>query len=401
MTFLCANGRFLKQRAGWLAGLLAVLVAVSGLGVYLAQRKEGQTVNSTNQKIKGIWLNYMEVASLVNGCTLEEYQNNVDAVLANMKDIGLNTLFFHVRSHSDSFYPSSVFPWSTLVNQGAGVEYDPLEIVIEKAHSLNISVHAWVNPYRVSAHTLSELPGNHPAVLLKTKESTAVVETETGVYYNPDHASVRELVLKGVKEILENYKVDGVQYDDYFYPTTKESFDAESYNAYCQTTDYPLPLGDYRRAQVNLLIAETHRLVSKHKGVVFGVSPAAGLEKNRDTLYADASAWVQGGYVDYLCPQLYFGFNYPLEGYRFDALFARWKQLAGEVPLYIGLASYKVGQMDNNSEEWVTSTDLLARQTAWCKEAQGICIYHYSSFIKSDEQSKMEREALKTALAGW
>ncbi len=398
MTFICTKGSLGRKRVAWLIGLLVILAAVSGFGVYTTPKTQTVDIIQPQQKVKGVWLNYMEYASLINGFSEEQYTANAKELLDTIQNIGLNTLFLHLRSHSDSLYPSKIFPWSKLINGGAGVDYDPLEILLQQAGERNIAVHAWLNPYRVSSGTLSELKATHPAVVLKEKDASCVVETDTGVYYNPANALAQELVISGVQEILENYTVAGIQYDDYFYPTTDGSFDSASYQEYCNTTDYPLPLADYRTTQVNVLIAATHRKAQEH-GVVFGVSPAADIQKNKDKLYADVAAWVQGGYVDYLCPQLYFGFSYPLEQFRFDALYEQWETLAGDIPLYIGLASYKVGEVDNGSKEWVTATDLLARQTEFSKNAQGVCFYHYSSLVNSSQQSQKELEGLKTVLA--
>lgn len=398
MTLICTKSSLGRKRVVWLVALLLVLAAVSGLGIYVTPKTQSVATLQPQQKVKGVWLNYMEYASLINGFTEEEYTINTKELLDTIQSIGLNTLFLHLRSHSDSLYPSKIFPWSKLINGGAGVDYDPLGIILEQAGERNIAVHAWLNPYRISSGMLSELDANHPAAVLKEKDENSVVETDTGVYYNPANALAQELVLSGVEEILENYKVAGVQYDDYFYPTTLEEFDKASYEAYCNSTDYPLSLSDYRRTQVNLLVAATHRR-AKEYGVTFGVSPAANIQKNKEQLYADVAAWVQGGFVDYLCPQLYFGFSYPLEQFRFDTLYEQWKTLAGEIPLYIGLASYKVGEVDNGSCEWVTATDLLARQTAFSKDAQGVCFYHYSSLVNDSSQSQKELEGVKKALA--
>ncbi len=398
MTLICTKGSLGRKRVAWLIGLLVVLAAVSGLGIALTPKSQSVGTTVSEQKVKGVWLNYMEYASLINGFTEEEYTTNAKELLDNIQNIGLNTLFLHLRSHSDSLYPSKLFPWSSLINGGAGVDYDPLEILLGQAEDRNIAVHAWLNPYRISSGSLSELGSAHPAVVLKEKDGESVVETDTGVYYNPANSLAQELVLSGVEEILENYPVAGVQYDDYFYPTADENFDKATYESYCNGTDYPLPLAEFRTTHVNLLIAATHRKAEEH-GVVFGVSPAANIQKNKDQLYADVAAWVQEGYVDYLCPQLYFGFSYPLEQFRFDTLYEQWKTLSGEVPLYIGLASYKVGEVDNGSSEWVTSTDLLARQTVFSKDAQGVCFYHYSSLVNPSPQSQKELEGVKKALA--
>lgn len=402
MAFASAQKGFGKKRGIWLAGLLACLLAVSGFSVW---RRPCQTLTVSQpqavQKIKGVWLNYMEFSTLVSGCTEEQYRENADRVIVNLKNAGLNTLFVHLRSHSDSLYPSDLFPWSVHINGGEGVSYDPLAILIEKAHAKNIEVHGWVNPYRVSSGTLAQLPATHPAAILKQQYPEAVKEIQEGVYYNPAHPKVRELVLNGVEEILSRYEVDGIQFDDYFYPTVDEAFDKESYEVYRNTASFPLSLAEYRRTQVNLLIASAWRAVHQKEGAVFGVSPAAGIADNRETLYADVGAWVQDGYVDYLCPQLYFGFDYPLEPYRFETLLKEWKEVAKAVPLYIGIASYKLGQEDRGSTEWVTATDILARQTEVSQNTAGVCFYHYSSLFDGTEQAQQALVQLKKALEGF
>ncbi len=397
MTLIYTDGSFGKKRVVWLVCLLLVLAAVSGL-VFTKQEVKSVSQPVTSVKVKGVWLNYTEFADMIDGCSCEQYESNIEVLLDNLQQTGLNTLFVHVRSHSDSFYPSSVFPWSEHINGGAGVDYDPLAILVQKAHDKKIRVHAWLNPYRIFSGTLAELPSEHPALKVRQEEEHSVVETDTGVYYNPASVKARTLVLSGVEELLKNYDLDGIQYDDYFYPTTESSFDQGVYQQYCDTSDYPLSLAEWRRTQVNLLIAATYRKVKEYEDVVFGVSPAAGIRKNYEELYADVEAWVQGNYVDYICPQLYFGFSYPDESFRFDALFSGWEKLAGDTPLYIGLASYKVGQEDAGSTEWVTSTDLLAKQTGWVHNAGGVCFYHYSSLFKNDGQSLAQRERVAKAL---
>jgi uncharacterized lipoprotein YddW (UPF0748 family) len=350
--------------------------------------------------VKGVWISYFEFAEMINGKTYEQYQDEVKKVFGNLLDMGLNTVFLHVRSHSDSFYPSSIFPWSVLINDGKGVDYDPLSWFVQQAHACGVAVHAWVNPYRISSQSLNGLLQNNPAYGWKS-DSNKVVETGQGVYYNPSSPMVRQLILSGIREILENYDIDGIQYDDYFYPTTDTSFDEVAYKQYCDGTEKPMSQSDWRRCQVNLLVSGTHQLVEQYDGVVFGISPSADIQKNYDSYYADVVAWVAGEYVDYLCPQLYFGFDYPDQAFGFEKLLSDWKGVSETIPLYIGLASYKVGQTDAGSNEWVTATDLLARQTdcAVNLSADGIVFYRYTSLFKTDSVSVAQRENLKKVLA--
>lgn len=395
MSFVKRMGSslFVNGRLRWLIGLILVMSLVFTGGLHLTRPQEQPSSVSTapQDKILGIWINYMEFAQWIDGNTSREYQTHIDSVIRNIKECGFNTVYLQVRSHSDSFYPSDIFPWSLQVNGGKGVSYDPVALFVETAHQNEIAVHGWVNPYRISSGKLEDLDRSHPALSL---EEGGVVETQQGVYYNPAVASVRNLVLSGIRELLNRYALDGIQYDDYFYPTTDSSFDQSQYTAYCNAAANPLSLTGWRQSQVNTLIAGTYQTVHQYEGVVFGVSPGASLERNREELYADVSAWVAGGYIDYLCPQLYFGFHYPKEQFSFDRLVEEWCDIAGETALYIGLASYKVGQTDGGSDEWVTSTDLLARQvtyTASMKKAEGISVYHYTSFFKTDPQSTAQR----------
>ncbi len=381
--------------------LLAVLSCVTLASIKIQSSVVTPTIGGKEeQQVKGVWFNYMEYGQLINGKTKEGFTSAAQEVVDTLSRLGFNTLFLHLRSHSDSFYPSERFPWSVFVNGGEGVDYDPTEIFITLAHDKGIRVHAWVNPYRITRNGQEKLNENSPAYALR-EDGNCVVSLETGMYYNPSSPKVRALVLDGVREILECYDVDGVQYDDYFYPTTDPSFDQTAFQQYCEQTQSPMSLNEWRRCQVNLLISGTYQLTRPYE-VAFGVSPSADLEKNANTLYADVTAWVEGGYVDYLCPQLYFGFEYPAESFRFSHLLDRWQSVAGDVPLYIGLASYKVGKEDAGSTEWVTATDLLARQTehAFLRGADGVCVYHYTSLLRRDEVSTAQRNTLQQVLLG-
>ncbi len=384
---------FSRRRMLYLALCFLLLIALTLVEVCNPQGDLVPTAG-TEELAKGVWINYYEYAEMIDGKSQEAYCQTIHEVMERLVALGANLVFLHLRSHSDSLYPSTIFPWSQQINQGEGVPYDPLTLFLQAAHQKGIQVHGWLNPYRISVESLQELSPKSPAYSMREDE-LCVVETDNGVYYNPASPKIRRLVLSGVRELLDRYELDGIQYDDYFYPTADASFDQSSYAQYCQTASCPLPLEEWRRCQVNLLIAGTYQLTQQYN-VVFGVSPGADIEKNNTQLFADVAAWVQGGYVDYLCPQLYFGFSYPKEAFRFDALLKKWKKLAGDVPLYIGLASYKVGLEDAGSTEWVSATDLLARQHSYGinEGVDGICIYHYSSLMKEDKISVAQREHL-------
>ena len=395
----------MRRRA--LYGALALLLAaVTGWCVAVAppiavgtNAPAASPTDPVAAPVKGVWINCWEWAPMISGHTRAEYEQTLEQTLPQLVQTGFNTVFLQVRAFCDAMYPSDLFGWSSLIDNGAGVAYDPFALFLQHARRNGLAVHAWVNPYRVTNGVLDDLPANH--VARKLAAQGAAVQTEQGVWLKPSHAGAQKLILQGVRELLARYHPDGIQFDDYFYPTTDPRFDEADYAAYCEAAAVPLSLADWRRGQVNALIAATCRLAHQY-GAVFGVSPAAGLTKNREQAYADAAAWAAGGYVDYLCPQLYFGFAYPKEEYRFANLLSAWRTAAGKVPLYVGLAAYKLGQPDAGSTEWVTATDLLARQTEYATgfaQVQGVCVYGFSALTANDALHIKQRKALALALA--
>ena len=282
--------------------------------------KPPQTENPPEKKgeMIGVWLTYSELGDFAEKNFEEEFNKCVEKCL----DFGINNIFVHVRPFCDAVYKSKVFPQSKYVEKYTG---DALEYMINSAHKYGIKIHAWINPYRVSSasNDINILPDNSPPKQWLTDDTKAndknVGITDSGIYLNPAESDVRKLILKGVREILENYAVDGVHLDDYFYPTTAAAFDETSYNEYKQTVSVPLDLADWRRQNVNSLIHTLYCAVKAHnKNIMFGVSPAADIDRCYNELYADIESWAHGGYVDYIMPQLYFGFEYPKEEFSFD-----------------------------------------------------------------------------------
>ncbi len=146
--------------------LLCLLLVLCGLTYWCTAHKPIATsapdrVGSTF--VKAVWVNYVEYAGMIHGKTETQFQTTVKNFLQKLKETGINTVFLHLRSHSDSLYPSQLFPWSVHVNGGAGVPYDPTAYFVDAAHQMGIAVHAWVNPYRVSGKGLQELSAENPA----------------------------------------------------------------------------------------------------------------------------------------------------------------------------------------------------------------------------------------------
>lgn len=229
-----------------------------------------------------------------------------------------------------------------------------------------------------------------------------------GIYLNPAESAVRELIINGIRELLSKYTVDGVHFDDYFYPTTDAAFDKASYEKYCADAKNPIALDDWRRANVNTLLAGCRAAIKSIGGerVDFSISPAASIEKNYSEYYADVKLWVKDGIVDTIIPQLYFGFEYPIREFCFDNLMDSWAELAAEnkaVKLAVGLAPYKLGtDSEPDSAEWKNGTDIVARQIKACLDSEavtGYVLFSYTSVFSDSEQAHEQLDKIKEATA--
>ena len=356
--------------------------------------------------IKGVWINYLEFGEMIRGKTAEQYRSEVEKCLDNIETLNLNTVILHIRSHCDAFYNSDIFPYSYQLSgkQGEGCGFDPLSEFITLAHNRNIRVEGWINPYRAASGKsgLSGIAQNSP-IWDFSFEKGEIVTIDTGTYLNPSSEKSTELIVKGVKEVIDRYTVDGIQFDDYFYPAADQSFDSALYEQYSASTENPLSLEDFRRQSVSKMLKAVYDQVSQKKELTFSVSPAADISKDTDVLFADVKEWCKGGYCDYICPQIYFGYEYPKEGFDFSSLLWAWQSLCNDsgrnVGLTIGLAPYKIGKTDGGSDEWKQSTDILKRQAEQAKTVgAGICFYNYSSLFADSELAAAQRENLKGAM---
>lgn len=338
------------------------------------------SVSAANE-VRGIWLSYLDLGPLLKNRSKSQFTASIREVFDNIADLGLNTVYAQVRPFGDALYDSDYFPASYLFTgtEGkiGGAPYDALKIMVEEAHDRGLKLEAWINPYRVytSSRNLSD---DNPA--LEMLETGDALRYDGGVYYNPGSPVARELIVAGVREIVEGYDVDGIHFDDYFYPpNAPATFDAETY----EEADTDLTLAAWRREQVDILVKEVYSAVSG--GKVFGISPAGNNDNNYNSLYCNVGKWLtNSGYVDYICPQVYFGFNNSIKPYastvdEFNDLITK-----SGVKLYVGLAAYKIGDAQQGGAEWVDNTDIMARQVEYAREQSrygGFALYRYDSLF--------------------
>lgn len=331
----------------------------------------------------------------------EAQKQQMRNILDNLKDTGINTVMFQARPKGDALYNSSINPWSDILTgeQGKNPGYDPLAFVIEEAHKRGMKVHAWLNPYRVttSGTDLSVLSESNPA-----RQHPDWTLTHNGrIYFNPELPQVKQLIYDTVGEIVKNYNVDGIHFDDYFYPV-----------------NYPLPEGEgrdgnvanSRRNNINEMVLGVKNTIKGIKPQVeFGVSPS-GIWKNKssdrngsDTRgkesyysdYADTVGWIKNNYVDYIVPQLYWQIGYEIADY--SKLVSWWaNQVKGSnVNLYIGQGIYKYGQETYNGENVAKEIDKQLNLNKQYSEIKGSVFYSTSDIISNREGC---RDKIKTVL---
>lgn len=338
---------------------------------------------------KAVWISYLEYQSILQGKTKSQFTSNIKAMFANLAADGFNTVYVHARSHSDAIYDSDIYPWSVYCTgtEGKDPGFDPLEIMVNEAHNCGLRIEAWINPYRIKGNSnTSKISADSPAY--KWLDTGKVIVLDNGIYYNPADREVISLIVSGVEEIVRNYDVDGIHFDDYFYPTTAESFDKAYYNDY-KANGGTLGLAAWRRQNVNTLIKEVYAAIkSIDSSCRFGISPAGNMDQNYNTLYCDVYTWVtSAGYVDYICPQIYFGFNNKTRPYldvlaEFSSMITR-----NDIELIVGLAAYKCGAEDTyagttGKTEWQNYSDILARQVSAARNESkygGFALYRYDS----------------------
>lgn len=337
------------------------------------------------EEIRGVWLFYRELSMVdEKGGTAESFTEKINTIFDKCVSLGINTVFFHVRPSADSFYASKIFPFSEYLTgkQGGAVDYDPLKIAVSLAHEKNISLHAWINPFRISfSSDKSELAETNPAVKLINENSDRICTVNGGLYFNPASEENRKLIIDGVREIVNSYDVDGVHIDDYFYPDTDKSIDEKQFQDYVSCGGN-LSLEEWRTQNVNTFVSNMYSAVkSCDENVIVSVSPAGNIENNYKKLYADVKRWGSTeGYCDWLIPQIYFGFENSAQPY--ETVMNEWRKntICPSVRLAAGLAAYKV--LSGESDEWKKG-GIIGRQWGRAEENgyDGFVLFSYSSII--------------------
>ena len=378
----CAAGAFFLHRA---AGAAASGVPASS------------AVPETNPALprgewRAVWVSYLDLAAM-DFSSEDAFRAGAAALMDNCLSLGLNTVLVQVRPFGDALYRSSLFPWSHLCTgvQGQDPGFDPLDVLLTEAHSRGLSLEAWVNPYRLKSS--ASLPGAIAPDNLICTHPDWICTAGEGVYLNPAIPEAADYVVQGVAEIVRNYAVDGIHFDDYFYPSTDPALDAAQY-AGVRDVD----LAAWRRDNVTRLVKSAHDAVKAADPTLrFGVSPQGNPDNDLNQQYSDISSWLtlsgEEAVVDYLCPQVYWGYGYQLQSgstrFAFENIVPEWMAMprAGDVALYFGLGAYRVDAGDgganaDSTSQWCTGS-ALARQVTDLRSqgADGWALYRYGSLF--------------------
>lgn len=311
------------------------------------------------REFRGVW-----VATVGNidwpspQSTVDQQKQKLVSILDQHQRTGLNAIMFQVRPAADAFYAKGREPWSKWLmgkqGQAPSPFYDPLEFAINEAHKRGIELHAWFNPYRATTdNKYSALSPNH----ITNKHPEWFFNYGGMKTFNPGLPEVREYIVQVILDVIDNYDIDGVHMDDYFYPYAiagQKINDAAAYQQYGGDFD---DIRDWRRDNVSKLIKMLADSIHKHKPYIkFGISPF-GIWANKaqnpegsDTrggnsyyeLYADSRKWIKEGWLDYINPQMYWPINDRLV--PFQKLLPWWSDNTYNRHLYIGQAAYRINE---------------------------------------------------------
>jgi uncharacterized lipoprotein YddW (UPF0748 family) len=406
------NNNTLKRVISFILTFTLLLLTPAGVS-------KAEETKTAAKEFNAVWISYLEFNDRLKdpktgklGFTKERFESLINEMFDNTVKLKMNAVVVHVRPFGDAMYPSEYFPWSKYISgeQGKNPGFDPLKYMVKAAHDRGLEFHAWINPYRVT--------NNSTDVLTLSKDNTArkwltnksknddrnILAFGKALYFNPSKIWVQAQIRDGIKEIVENYDVDGIHFDDYFYPTLgtnyQKNFDYLEYKEYydwcVENKVKTKTIAQWRRDNVNRLVKKVYNEIKEiDESVQFGISPGGFLDYllMDDRYYSDITTWMsKPGYIDYICPQLYWSFDH--SRYPYDKTLDRWIALKKnpDIKLYVGIANYKAGSKEDNA--WYKDADLLRKMIEYGRstgEVDGFVYFRYDYFFKAVTQKGISR----------
>lgn len=332
---------------------ISVAVFLLIIAVMLLPMCQNGKSPGTEENTVGVWVSYGDFKTL--GLYNQEegdFRNNADEFFEKAREYGVNTVYFHVRAFRDAAYASDYFPTAEyLWDRSEDMDYDPLEIMVALAHKHNMELHAWMNPYRNTSFEEDIL--------------------------DPALEETREEILLCVDEIIENYDVDGIHFDDYFYEDGSD-----------------LPESEKMKNVNSMIEAVYERVHNAGRDLEFGISPAGNTSYCK-SIGADIETWLsEDGYVDYVIPQIYWTDEHTA-AWRDDMYsdtLDEWIALnENDTKLYIGLAAYKAGTEEDEDPGWESSSKNIAEQVEQLVEkgCEGYVFFSASDFYRESANEEL------------
>lgn len=314
------------------------------------------SVQTNTSDMHGMWVSYSDFKDLgLYNKKKATFTKNADKLFKQLKANQINTVFFHVAPCNDAIYPSKYLDYSSSMF-AKNPKYDALEILIEKAHENGIAFHAWINPYRKNMN---------------------------GKIYNPQKKASTNRILRIVKELTRNYEIDGIHFDDYFYPSKTKG------------NDYYKVSIKNRKKYVNRMVKSVYKALKKlDTDIIFSISPAGNVEYAK-SLGCDLNTWLsKDGYVDLIIPQIYWSENYRVNGKRVNMYKDRllqWIALnKNQTPMMIGLGFYRAGVGDYCDLGWKKRNDNLVRQIKLLRKNQCQGYVLFTARFLNEKKAKKE-----------
>lgn len=359
--------------------VIGVLLSIC-LVIYFFFPKPTCSLSSFDKR--AVWFSYSDLAKFSYE-SKKAFTEDFSEALKVVEKYKNNTIIVQVRPFADALYQSKIFPISQVICQRSSLSFDPLTEMVKLAHKKGISIEAWVNPYRISLNQKT-----YEQFLSNSSKKSWLEDTQKTIGYatykyimNPASQEVRDYIVAGVKEIVENYDVDGIHFDDYFYIEGTQTGTNQN----------------QRMDNVNTLIQDVYQSIKAiNEDVVFGISPQGNYE-NCINEGADVDTWLkEKGYVDYVMPQIYWSDQYGNDGQT--TMFSDRVKTFGklerhkDIILYAGLALYQAGEELDLDKGWQNSTANISKQVQilYNNSYKGYGLFNYSSLLKEEGQKELD-----------